>query len=80
LLQPDNETEIETAEHNDKEEQEEEEEKTKVDTINQEEEIKKRITTLADTVNNFQIEYVKTRKTVKEQLLEIRDLGLHRFN
>lgn len=73
-LQSDNETEIETINH------EHEGENTKVDiNIKHDEDIRKRIEVVAESVRKFQSVYVETRKTVKEQLEEIVDLGINQY-
>lgn len=70
-LESDNESEIETEEH--------EEEKVKIDRVNPEEDIRKRIEVVVDTVQEFSSGYEKTRKTIKEQLGDIVTLGINKY-
>jgi hypothetical protein len=44
-----------------------------------EEDIRKRIEVVADTIREFEDVYVKTRKTVKERLTEIVNIGLKQY-
>ena len=50
-----------------------------LDVVNPEKDIRIRITALVDTVKKFHGEYIKTRKTIKEQLGEVLDFGLHKY-
>jgi hypothetical protein len=64
--------EIETEEKN-------EEEKAEVDTMNPDEDIRKRIAEIADIIQKFRCIYEETRQTVKEQVIMIVDLGIKKY-
>ena len=48
------------------------------DLANPKDELRKKIVTLADTIREWNNETTRVRKTVKEQFVEIRDLGLNK--
>lgn len=64
-LESNNESEIETEEHEEE--------------VNPEEDIRKRIEEVVDTVQEFSSGYEKTRKTIKEQLGDIITLGINKY-
>jgi hypothetical protein len=59
--------------------EEHEEVKVKAEILTPEEDIRKRITKVVDTVKEFSSEYEKIRTKVKDQLLEMIDLGINQY-
>lgn len=53
--------------------------RVKSDSVSPEEDIRQRTEVVVDTVEKVQRIYLETRKTIKEQLEEIRDLGINRY-